>query len=104
VFYYNAVATLGSGAWMLRSGLHAPSWGQLALLLAIGASATFAQLSMTHAYRIGHTMAMSSLSYSTIFYASLFDLLFWHETLPLAGWLGMLLIVASGVLSLRLGP
>jgi len=58
---------------------------------------------MTHAYRIGHTMAMSSLSYSTIFYASLFDLLFWHETLPLAGWLGMLLIVASGVLSLRLG-
>jgi drug/metabolite transporter (DMT)-like permease len=105
VFYFNLVATLGSGAWMLlQDGLHAPNLGELALLVAIGASATFAQLAMTHAYRIGHTMAMSSLSYGTIAVASLFDLLIWHDTVPLAGWLGMLLIVASGVVSLRLGP
>jgi drug/metabolite transporter (DMT)-like permease len=104
VFYFNLVATLGSGLWMLQGGLHAPDVSELALLVAIGASATFAQLAMTHAYRIGHTLAMSSLSYSTIAYASLFDLAIWHDPLPLAGWLGMLLIIASGVVSLRLGP
>ncbi len=104
VFYFNLVSTLFSGAWMLQGGLHAPTLPDLALLVAIGASASFAQLAMTHAYRIGHTMAMSTLSYSTIAYASVFDLVIWHDTLPLTGWLGMLLIVASGVVSLRLGP
>lgn len=105
VFYFNLVATLFSGAWMpMQGGLHAPNLTELALLAAIGASATFAQLAMTHAYRIGHTMAMSTLSYSTIAFASLFGLMIWHDTLPLASWLGMLLIVASGVVSLRLGP
>ncbi len=104
VFYFNLAATLFSGAWMLFNGLHAPALGDVALLIAIGASATFAQLAMTHAYRIGHTMAMSTLSYSTIAFSSLFDLLIWHDTLPMLGWLGMLLIVASGVVSLRLGP
>ncbi len=59
---------------------------------------------MTHAYRIGHTMVMSSLSYSAIAFSSLFDLLLWHTGLPWAGWAGMLLIVAGSVVSLRLGP
>jgi drug/metabolite transporter (DMT)-like permease len=31
-------------------------------------------------------------------------MLLWNETLPLSSWLGMALIIASGVLSLRLSP
>ncbi len=104
VFYFNLVATLGSGLWMLGGNPHLPGLQELPLLLAIGASATFAQLAMTHAYRIGHTMVMSSLSYSAIAFSSLFDLLLWHTGLPWAGWLGMLLIVAGSVVSLRLAP
>ena len=104
VFYFNLVATLGSGMWMLHGDLHLPALKSLPLLLAIGASATFAQLAMTHAYRVGHTMVMSSLSYSAIAFSSLFDVLIWHDALPLAGWIGILLIIASGVLSLRLAP
>ncbi len=104
VFYFNLVATLISGIWMAQGSLHTLAPRDLALLLAIGASATFAQLAMTHAYRIGQTLVVSSLSYSTIAFASLFDLLLWHTGLPAAGWLGILLIVASGVLSLRLAP
>jgi drug/metabolite transporter (DMT)-like permease len=104
VFYFNLVATLGSGLWILHGTLHLPNLHELPLLLAIGASATFAQLAMTQAYRIGQTMVMSSLSYSSIAFSSLFDLLIWHDALPLAGWFGIALIVASGVLSLRLSP
>ncbi len=109
VFYFNLTATLGSGLWMAAAsaqdgGLRFPAVGDLPLLLAIGATAPLAQLAMTHAYRIGHTLAMSSLSYSTIAFASLFDWLLWHRALPLAAWLGMLLIMVSSVVSLRLSP
>ncbi len=104
VFYFNLIATVVSGAWMLQDTLHPLSPSDLALLIAIGASATFAQLAMTHAYRIGHTLVVGSLAYSTIVYSALFGLLFWHELLSPSAWAGIALIVASGMLSLRLAP
>lgn len=104
VFYFNLIATVVSGLWMLRSPLHAVTLASLPLLVAIGACATLAQLAMTRAYRLGQTLSVSTLSYSTIAFATLFGILLWHEVLPLSGWLGMLLIIASGVLSLKLAP
>jgi drug/metabolite transporter (DMT)-like permease len=104
VFYFNLFATLASGLWMLFGPLHSLTPRNLLLLIAIGTSATLAQLAMTRAYRLGHTPVVSSLSYSTIVFASLFGLMLWHEILPLSGWLGMALIIASGVISLRLAP
>lgn len=104
VFYFNLVASLFCGLWMLQNEVHVPSSGDLPLLFAIGASGTFAQLAMTRAYRIGQTQVVSTLSYSTIVFASLFGLLLWQETLSPVGWLGIALIIASGVLSLRLSP
>lgn len=104
VFYFNLIATVVSGLWMLHAPLHPVTWSSLPLLAAIGTCATLAQLSMTRAYRLGQTLAVSTLSYSTIAFATLFGMLLWHEVLPLSGWLGMLLIIASGVLSLKLAP
>ncbi len=104
VFYFNLIATLASGAWMLRDTLHPVAFGDLPLLVALGASATFAQLAMTRAYRTGQTLVVGSLAYSTIVFSALFGLLLWHELLALSAWLGIALIIASGVLSLRLSP
>ncbi len=104
VFYFSLTAALGSGAWMLSGEMHAVTQQGLVILLGLGTSATLAQLAMTHAYRIGQTLAVGSMAYSTIVFASLFGLLLWDETLTPASWLGMALIVASGVLSLRLSP
>lgn len=104
VFYFNLVATLGSGAWMLLGKLHPVAWSDIPLLAAIGASATFAQLAMTRAYRTGHTLVVGSLAYSTIVFSALFGVIFWHELLSPSSWLGIALIIASGMLSLRLGP
>jgi drug/metabolite transporter (DMT)-like permease len=105
VFYFNLTATLFTGGWLaLSGGFHPPQLTDLPLLLGLGASATIAQLAMTRAYRIGTTLAVSALSYSTIAFAALFGILLWNEALPLAGWLGMGLIIASGVLALRLTP
>jgi len=104
VFYFNLIATLVSGGWMLLDTLHPVLSGDLPLLFAIGASATFAQLAMTRAYRTGQTLVVGSLAYSTIVFSALFGLLFWHELLSTSAWLGIALIIASGMLSLRLAP
>lgn len=104
VFYFNVVATLFSGIWIAQGKVHPLALNDLPLLLGLGASATFAQIAMTHAYRIGQTQVVSTLSYSTIVFASLFGLLFWNELLSPGAWLGIALIIASGMLSLRLAP
>jgi drug/metabolite transporter (DMT)-like permease len=104
VFYFNLIATLVSGAWMLQDIPHQPALGDLPLLIALGASATFAQLAMTRAYRTGQTLVVGSLAYSTIVFSALFGLLFWDELLNVSAWLGIALIIASGMLSLRLAP
>jgi len=90
--------------WMLFDTVHRFTPQGFAILLGLGASATFAQLAMTRAYRVGNTLVVGSMAYSTIVFASLFGMLLWHEILPPSSWLGMALIIASGVLSLRLTP
>ncbi len=104
VFYLNLVATLMCGIFMMQGEVHHLSISNLPLLIGIGASATLAQLALTRAYSTGHTQVVSALSFSTIAFASLFGLLFWNETLPLSGWIGIALIISSGVLSLKLSP
>jgi drug/metabolite transporter (DMT)-like permease len=104
VFYFNLVATLFSGVWMAQTEIHPVTLDSLWLLLGMGATATFAQVAMTHAYRVGQTQVVSTLSYSTIVFASLFGLLLWNEMLPIGSWLGIALIIGSGMLSLRLAP
>jgi len=89
---------------MLFGEVHTITPQGLSILLGLGATATLAQLAMTHAYRIGKTLAVGSMAYSTILFASLFGMWLWNERLSTSSWLGMALIVASGVLSLRLSP
>jgi drug/metabolite transporter (DMT)-like permease len=104
VFYFSLIATVTSGIAMLPGDIHPVTLQNLPILLGLGTSATLAQLAMTRAYRTGKTLVTGSLSYSTIIFASLFGILLWNELLSLSSWLGMGLIIAGGVLSLRLSP
>lgn len=104
VFYFSLIASTGSGLWMLFDTVHPITWPSLVILLSLGVSATLAQLAMTYAHRVGNTLVVSSLSYSTIVFASLFGMLLWNELLTPSSWLGMTLIITGGVLSLRLSP
>ena len=104
VFYFSLIASIISGIAMLFDTLHPVSVNNLLILLGLGSSATLAQLAMTRAYRTGKTLVAGSLSYSTVVFASLFGMIIWGESLSLSGWAGMALVIASGVLSLRLAP
>lgn len=102
VFFFSLIASVVGGIGMLFDDIHPITLHNLPILLGLGASATLAQLAMTRAYRTGDTLVSGSLSYSTIVFASLFGILLWNESLSLSSWLGMALIIAGGVLSLRL--
>lgn len=104
VFYFSLIASLLSGALMLFDTIHPISASGLLILLGLASSATLAQLAMTRAYRTGKTLVAGSLSFSTVVFASLFGILLWGEDLPPSGWVGMALIIAAGVLSLKLAP
>jgi len=104
VFYFSLAATLSSGIWMLFGKAHAISPQGLVILLGLGSTGALAQLTMTRAYRVGKTLVVGSLAYSTIIFASLFGMLLWHEVLPFSSWLGMSFIIAGGMLSLQLKP
>lgn len=99
VFYFTLVCTIGAGLWMLVHQFHVLTWHTLPILLGLGTTATLAQLAMTRAYRLGNTLVVGSLAYSTVVFASLLGILLWGETLVPTSWLAIGLIVASGVIS-----
>ncbi|MCX7192513.1 MAG: DMT family transporter [Proteobacteria bacterium] len=104
VFYFSLIASSISGVWMLFNTVHAITMHSFYILPGLAITATLAQLAMTRAYRVGRTLVVGSLAYSTIVFASLFGILLWNEVLPLSSWFGMAFIIASGVISLSLSP
>lgn len=68
-------------------------------LAPMGVLATIGQWCMTRAYRQGATLVVANLQYSGIVFGAFYSLLLFGDQIPLIGWLGMVLITASGVLA-----
>jgi drug/metabolite transporter (DMT)-like permease len=101
VFYFSLVCTLGGGLWMLLQHFTPATWRDLLQLLGMGLAATIAQLCMTRAYRTGSPLVVGSLAYTTVLLASLFGYLLWSEALSPDRWFAVILIVLSGIISVR---
>ena len=104
VFYFSLIATLISFVLMLFDTIHPITLHNSLILLGMGSCATLAQLALTRAYSTGKTLVASSLSYSAVVFATLFGILLWRETLSPSSWIGMAMIIASGIASLKLAP
>lgn len=104
VFYFTLVSTLGGGLWMAFHTFHAITLHSLLILAGMGTTATLAQLAMTRAYRTGKTLVVGSLAYITVIFASLWGMVLWQEILSFGSWLGIALIILSGVISLKTSP
>jgi drug/metabolite transporter (DMT)-like permease len=102
VFWFGLVASVMCAAWQgATSSFHALRWDNLWVLAGMGVCGTGAQLAMTRAYRTGNTLVVGALSYSTLVFGAVATMLVWKERLAAAEWLGMLVIVASGILAMR---
>lgn len=97
VFYF-AIGTLIAGAiGMGFAGVSTWDWNYAIWLLPVGVFASLGQLCMTRAYSKGATLVVANLQYSGIVFAALYSLLLFGDDIPLIGWAGMALIVASGM-------
>ena len=63
----------------------------------VGLLAVLGQLCLTRAYTRSATMLVANLQYSGIVFAALYGVALFGEYLPLTGWLGIILITASGM-------
>ncbi len=99
VFYFSLCAVLAGGLGMLFVGATPWRWPSALWLLPIGLLAVFGQLCMTRAYTRGATLVVANLQYSGIVFAGIYSVTVFGDQLPVIGWLGMALIVASGILA-----
>jgi S-adenosylmethionine uptake transporter len=97
VFYFTAGSAAGGAVGMLLTGVSPWIWSAAAWLPAIAVLAALGQLCMTRAFSQGSTLVVASLQYLGIVFAGLYSVLLFDEQVPLVGWLGMALIVASGI-------
>ncbi|MBU6467610.1 MAG: DMT family transporter [Betaproteobacteria bacterium] len=103
VFYFSAFSTLiMSLVMLLPFGVHVSqpiqtAYEHLWVLVGVGLAATLGQLTMTRAYRLGKTLLVANLAYVTIVISALMGILFFREWLTGSAWLGVGIVIASGI-------
>ena len=97
VFYFSIGTTIVGGTAMLFTGASEWVWPHVLWLLPIGLLAALGQLCMTKAYTRGATMMVANLQYSGIVFSALYGLFLFGDLIPMIGWIGMALIIASGI-------
>jgi len=102
VFYFGVTASLLCGIWQVVTARFTALTLETAWLLAgVGICGTAAQVAMTRAWRVGNTLVVGSLSYSTLVFAALLAFAVWGERLTTLEWIGMAVIIASGLMAMR---
>ena len=103
VFYFAVAGAIGSAIFqtLATGSFQAINASNIPYLLGLGIAATAAQLAMTRAYHSGNTLVVGAFAYSTVIFASLAGIFIFNEVLPPIAWVGMAIIVASGLLAKR---
>ncbi|MDP3411590.1 MAG: DMT family transporter, partial [Polaromonas sp.] len=101
VFYFAVGSAVAGGLAMTVTGLSEWHWKPALWLIPLGVLASLGQLCMTRAYTLAKTrsatLVVANLQYSGIVFGAIYSLLLFGEQLPLIGWAGMALIMASGI-------
>jgi S-adenosylmethionine uptake transporter len=97
VFYFSVGGVAAGVLTMLWNGVTAHSWRGAALLLAVGLTATLAQLMMTRAYSTGRTLVNASLQYLGIAWAFAYGVFLFRDPVTWMAICGMLLVVGAGL-------
>lgn len=100
VFYFAIGTAVGGLIGMVFMGV--TPWENISATAAwwivpIGVLATVAQWCMTRAFSQGPTLVAANLQYSGIVFAAFYGVILFGDVIPWIGWVGMALIVASGI-------
>ncbi|MDE1949456.1 MAG: EamA/RhaT family transporter, partial [Burkholderiales bacterium] len=105
VFYFSLGSALAGVALTAAAGgpsAHSPRG--LLLLAAIGLLAALAQLTLTRAYNIGHTLSNAALQYMGIVFSFGFGVWLFGDRVSAGAIVGVLLIVGAGLAASRAAP
>ena len=101
VFYFAVGSAVAGGLGMLVAGVSEWHWKPALWLIPLGVLASLGQLCMTRAYSLAKTrsatLVVANLQYSGIVFGAIYSLVLFGDKIPLLGWAGMALIVASGI-------
>ena len=99
VFYFSiGTAILGLlSVYIFDGGLNPIRWESAWLLPATGVFASLGQWCLTRAYTSSATLLVACLQYLGIVYSALFSLFFFNDQIRPWSWLGLGLILASGL-------
>jgi S-adenosylmethionine uptake transporter len=97
VFYFAVGSAVAGAAGMAMGSISPWNWAHAWWLLPVGLLASLGQLCMTRAYSHGATLVVASLQYFGIVFGAIYSVTLFGDRIPLSGWIGMALIVASGV-------
>ncbi len=101
VFYFAVGSAVAGALAMSVTGVSDWHWKPALWLIPLGVLASLGQLCMTRAYTRAKTrsatLVVANLQYSGIVFGAIYSLLLFGERLPLIGWAGMALIMASGI-------
>jgi drug/metabolite transporter (DMT)-like permease len=102
VFYFGVGCAVAGAAWMAVAGMSPWSWSASKWLIPMGTLAALGQWCMTRAYADvdeGGTLVVANLQYSGILFSALLGYALFDDEISAKGWLGIALIIASGIAS-----
>ena len=100
VFYFSVGSVVAGVLGIAFTGLTPwaeVTWQAASWLVPIGVLASLGQWCMTRAYSRSSTLLVANLQYSGIVFAAFYSLLLFGDQIPLLGWAGMGVIIASGL-------
>jgi drug/metabolite transporter (DMT)-like permease len=97
VFYFSAGSAIAGLVMLPFAGVASWHWPHALWLLGIGVTAAAGQWCMTRAYSQGATLVVASLQYSGLVFGAFFGVLLFDDRIGGSAWLGMGLILASGL-------
>ncbi|MDD5030074.1 MAG: DMT family transporter, partial [Rhodoferax sp.] len=100
VFYFavgTALIGLVGASWFGWTAWASVRWQAAAWLVPLGVLASLGQWSMTRAFSRGATLLVANLQYSGIVFGAFYSLWLLDDTIDPLEWLGMAIIVVSGI-------
>lgn len=96
VFYFTLTCTLVSAAFLPFQWV-TPTWPDLALLVAVGIVGGLAQITITLAFRYADVAVVVPFEYTAMIWGALLGFFIWGEIPGLNIWVGVTIVMASGL-------
>lgn len=101
VFYFSLLSTLTSGVLAWYFGFTPVTLASLPYIAGIVVTALAGQLLMTYAYQVGQKFVVAVLNYLGVVFAMIFGVMWFGERLDTWALLGIVIIMASGIISAK---